>query len=178
MKYYGSKKIEKSYFKRYDGCLSMRRHHDNSNSLADKRLCESRRLLCSALRFYTESLVSFCGCGNRIRPCRSPQRLSAVATFLIKGCVALCAYILNRTVLGKNALGRIGCGILSEIIMIFGYFGFSALLRGKGLAAAASIPGNIVQALCGVACSCILIQLINRYHLLEHYYKTGSKSTK
>ena len=124
------------------------------------------------------SAFAAAGIGSALADLLSGYPHYAVATFLIKGCVALCAYILNRTVLGKNALGRIGCGILSEIIMIFGYFGFSALIRGKGLAAAASIPGNIVQALCGVACSCILIQLINRYHLLEHYFKTGSKSTK
>ena len=40
--------------------------------------------------------------------------------------------------------------------MVAGYFGYTALLLGQGLAAAASIPGNIGQAAAGIAISVVL----------------------
>ena len=44
----------------------------------------------------------------------------------------------------------------SEVIMVAGYFGYKALILGKGLAAAASIPNNLVQAAVGIVLSVVL----------------------
>ena len=47
------------------------------------------------------SAFAAAGIGSALADLLSGYPHYAVATFLIKGCVALCAYILNRTVLGK-----------------------------------------------------------------------------
>lgn len=65
-------------------------------------------------------------------------------TFIIKGLVALVAALLLRPMLKKGEkipFWRLALIELpSEVIMIAGYFGYKALILGKGLAAAASIP--------------------------------------
>ena len=41
-------------------------------------------------------------------------------------------------------------GVVGEPIMVAGYFGYAGLLLGKGIGAAASIPGNLVQGAMGL----------------------------
>jgi len=50
----------------------------------------------------------------------------------------------------------------AELVMVFGYFAFSALLLGNGLAAAASIPGDLVQGTVGIILFLILRTLLTR----------------
>ena len=40
--------------------------------------------------------------------------------------------------------------------MVVGYFGYAGLMLGKGMAAALSIPGNIVQGVMGLAIGIVL----------------------
>jgi len=53
--------------------------------------------------------------------------------------------------------------------MVAGYFGYACLLLGKGLAAATSIPGNLVQAAVGIIASTVMIHLIGRSPKLYQY---------
>ena len=53
------------------------------------------------------------------------------------------------------------------MIMVAGYFGYAALLLGKGIGAAASIPGNLVQAVMGLAIGLILFFLLKRSKALD-----------
>ena len=75
-------------------------------------------------------------------------------TFIIKGLVALVAALLLQPMLKKGEkipFWRLALIELpSEVIMVAGYFGYKALILGKGLAAAASIPNNLVQAAVGI----------------------------
>ena len=48
------------------------------------------------------------------------------------------------------------CILLAAVIAVAGYFGYKALILGKGLAAAASIPNNLVQAAVGIVLSVVL----------------------
>ena len=64
-------------------------------------------------------------------------------TFVIKGLVALIE-------------------LPSEAIMVLGYFGYKALILGKGLAAASSIPNNLVQAAVGIILSVLLYTALSR----------------
>ena len=57
--------------------------------------------------------------------------------------------------------------VSAEIVMIFGYFALSALLFGEGLAAAASIPGNLVQAGVGVVTAYIFSLMIDKVHIAD-----------
>ena len=88
-------------------------------------------------------------------------------TFLIKGLVALVAALLLRPILKKGEkvpfwkLALIE--LPSEAIMVLGYFGYKALILGKGLAAASSsIPNNLVQAAVGIILSVLLYTALSR----------------
>ena len=68
----------------------------------------------------------------------------APGTLAVKGLAAFTAAALLRCMGGGKA-ARLVSGAAGELVMVAGYFGYSSLLLGKGLAAAASIPGNLVQ---------------------------------
>ena len=72
-------------------------------------------------------------------------------TLIIKGVDALAAALIFRA-MGRSKTALLVSGIVGEIIMVVGYFFYASLILGKGLAAAASIPGNIVQ---GIARDCL-----------------------
>ncbi len=94
------------------------------------------------------------------------------ATFLIKGLVALCAWALHRALSagGKRPfLSRLFSSLAAETVMVLGYFAWAALLFGEGLAAAASIPGNIVQGIVAVILSGILMDVLQRTKLINHF---------
>ena len=58
-------------------------------------------------------------------------------------------------------------GLVGEIIMVVGYFGHAALLLGKGIGAAASIPGNLVQGAMGLVIGLVLFVLLKRSKALD-----------
>ncbi len=89
----------------------------------------------------------------------------APGTLVIKGAMALIAGLLAWR-RGKRR-GRLLGGLLAEIVMVAGYFGFSCLILGKGLAAAASIPGNIFQGIVGLAAAAALYEALDRSHILQ-----------
>ena len=85
----------------------------------------------------------------------------APGTLVIKGVDALAAALIFRALgRGKNAI--LVSGIVGEVIMVVGYFGYASLILGKGLAAAASIPGNIVQGIAGVAIGMALAVVLQK----------------
>ena len=70
-------------------------------------------------------------------------------TFIIKFLMALVAYLiftaLKKTNINK-VVAYIVSGVVAELIMVFGYFLYESTILGYGLAAAASIPSNFIQA--------------------------------
>ncbi len=88
----------------------------------------------------------------------------APGTFVIKALCALIASIIYK----KSKKTVIWCtvsGICGECVMIIGYFLYAALIFGEGLSAALSIPGNIVQAVLGIAVSVIIMQGLKNSNL-------------
>ena len=69
--------------------------------------------------------------------------------------------------MGRSTAARIGGGVVSEAIMVLGYFGYASLLLGKGLAAAASIPGNVFQGAVGLVVGVILATVLERAKVTE-----------
>ena len=57
--------------------------------------------------------------------------------------------------------------VVSEAIMVLGYFGYASLLLGKGWGAAASIPGNLVQGAMGMVIGLVLLVVLKRSKALE-----------
>ena len=90
----------------------------------------------------------------------------APGTLVIKGVMALVAALMYEK-MGRTATSRIAGGVVSEIIMVLGYFGYASLLLGKGLAAAASIPGNIFQGAVGLVVGVILVTVLERAKVTE-----------
>ena len=90
----------------------------------------------------------------------------APGTLVIKGLMALVGALVFKT-FGKSTVGTLVSGVVSEVIMVAGYFGYAALLLGKGIGAAASIPGNLVQGAVGLVAGFLLMQVARRTHLEE-----------
>lgn len=95
----------------------------------------------------------------------------APGTLIIKSLVVLVAYFLFNA-LGKTVkiktVALIVAGIVAELVMVLGYFFYAMLLMGKGLAAAASIPGNLMQGVAGVIVSTLLFLILDRRNLFDN----------
>ena len=106
------------------------------------------------------------GIGAMLSDLLSGYAYYAPATLLIKGLDAVVAALLYRS-LRQHRGAMIFSGIAGELLMAAGYFGYSALLLGKGLAAALSIPGNLIQGAVGIIVAILLMHLAKRAHLTE-----------
>ena len=90
----------------------------------------------------------------------------APGTFVIKGLDALVAALIFKA-MGRTSVAAIVSGLVGEIIMVVGYFGYAALLLGKGIGAAASIPGNLVQAAMGLVIGFVLLKITQKTRIAE-----------
>ncbi len=92
-------------------------------------------------------------------------------TFVIKGLIAVAAALIARAVIEKapklRLLGYAAGAVVGEAIMVFGYFGYAALLLGKGFGAWASVPGNLVQGAFGVVVGTVIIQVLSASGVLK-----------
>lgn len=88
----------------------------------------------------------------------------APATFVVKGLMALVVYyILGSRNSAYRLFRTVLATIVSEVIMVTGYFAFELALYGAG--AIASVPGNSIQGICCASIGCLLILIVtkNRY---------------
>ena len=69
----------------------------------------------------------------------------------------------------KTICAMIFSGIASEVFMVIAYFGYEAVIMGTGLGAAAGIPGNIGQGICGIIVSCILTPALSRIRVFGRW---------
>lgn len=90
----------------------------------------------------------------------------APGTLIIKGCMALVAALIVKAMKESKASYVISA-VVSEVIMVAGYFGYASLLLGKGWGAAASIPGNLVQGAMGMVIGLVLLVVLKRSKALE-----------
>ena len=103
------------------------------------------------------------GVGSMLADLLSGYAYYAPATLLVKGLMALAAALLFRALwnsAGGKRLAHVVSGVLAECVMVAGYFGYAFLLLGKGLAAAVSIPGNLIQGGVGVAVATTVYMLL------------------
>ncbi len=88
------------------------------------------------------------------------------ATLIIKALMAfVCAFVV-RTPLYKY-VSRIIAAVSAEAIMVLGYFFWAGVVFGKGFAAAASIPGNLVQAVAGIVLAYALAAVFDKIKLTK-----------
>ena len=94
----------------------------------------------------------------------------APATFVIKGLMALVAFVFAKILskkIGLLASQLIG-GILAEILMILGYFVFEGILYGFA-PSSINIPANAIQGVFGIVLGIILIKVIEKSNLLRFF---------
>lgn len=98
----------------------------------------------------------------------------APGTLVIKGLMALICGLMRTTEGGF--VRRVVSGTAAEIVMVAGYFGYACLLLGKGLAAAASIPGNLFQGAVGVTAAVMLYAMLEKSGSIRYFRKVGLHS--
>ena len=87
----------------------------------------------------------------------------APATFVIKGLMALSLSFLFKN-LKKHTSDAVSCvlgGIVSEAIMVMGYYIYEGFLYGF-LASAVNIPANMIQGAAGILLGTILYGILSR----------------
>ncbi|WP_243093346.1 ECF transporter S component [Pseudoflavonifractor sp. AF19-9AC] len=111
------------------------------------------------------------GLGSMLADLLSGYAHYAPGTLLIKLAMAAAAGLLfegikdhTRSLLPAQLISA----AVGETIMVVGYFGYAGLLLGNGLAAAASIPGNVVQGVFGLAAAITVYALLSRSRALAH----------
>lgn len=110
------------------------------------------------------------GLGSALADIFSGYTYYAPGTFLIKGTVAVIAplfgVLLQKSLLrGLRPARRLSfacvvSGLAGEAVMVLGYFAYAGLILGNGLAAAASIPGNLVQGGAGILSAVLLMRAV------------------
>ena len=108
------------------------------------------------------------GIGSALADLLSGYAHYVPGTFAIKLVMAVAAAQIFRAATKKGLsassvlLGQIAGGVVAEVIMVLGYFAYASLWLGKGLAAAASIPGNIVQGVFGLVAATVVYTVLSR----------------
>lgn len=115
------------------------------------------------------------GLGSMLADLLSGFPLYAGGTLVIKSLSALAACLLFRKLSGRveGIVPRvILSGACGEIVMVLGYFVYSATLLSYGPGAAAEIPGNLAQGAAGVAVAAFLVPTLLRsreiQEILQH----------
>ena len=106
--------------------------------------------------------------GSAMADVFSGYALYALATFVIKGLMALVAclgYKLCSKKLG-DLPSRIISGILSEILMVLGYYVFEGFLYGF-IPSLVNIPANTVQGVAGLIIGIMLIRILKGTKMLR-----------
>ena len=100
----------------------------------------------------------------------------APATFIIKAIVALVAGLVARKFAKRGSLpGIVVGGVLGELCMIAGYFGFNALILGNGWAAAGALASDGVQAVLGVVLGTVLFFALSRIPQVRETFSLDTK---
>lgn len=107
------------------------------------------------------------GIGSALADLISGYPQYIIGTLLIKALVAGAAALLYRGFAkSKPGVRQVISAAAAELIMVFGYFAYDALLLGSGWGAAGGILSNCGQALVGVAAATILLLVFKRNKVL------------
>lgn len=93
--------------------------------------------------------------------------LYAPATFVIKALMAFCCGLVFKK--NRHSSGIVLASLLSELIMLIGYFLYEAVLYGFG-GAFLSIPGNSIQGILNIIAAYALLIIFKKY--LSNYVNT------
>ena len=117
------------------------------------------------------------GLGSFLADIFSGYAIWAPATLVIKALMALVSGALLRRMENKNKVAAaILAGVAAELIMIVGYFLYTATFLRVGLGALADVPGNIVQGVFGIAAGTALFLALSQDPLYQKPDEIGGIS--
>ncbi len=105
--------------------------------------------------------------GSSLADIFSGFALYAPITFIIKGLMAYVAYHMYKLLAKhtKDFTSRILSGIVSEIIMVMGYYIFEGFVYGF-YPSLINIPANAIQGIFGMILGIILVKVFKKNHIL------------
>ncbi|MBQ9931781.1 MAG: ECF transporter S component [Firmicutes bacterium] len=103
------------------------------------------------------------GLGSALADVFSGYAVYAPATFVIKGLMAVVAHAGYRALSRRIGLfaAWLVSGLVAEVIMVLGYYGFEGVLYGFG-PSAVNIPANAIQGAVGLVIGLILVRIFHR----------------
>ncbi|MBE6657746.1 MAG: ECF transporter S component [Ruminococcaceae bacterium] len=131
-------------------------------------------ILCAAWSLGPVFGASAAAVGSALADILAGFAVYAPATFVIKGCIALSAALLFPlfSALFKKVLAAHICSaIIGESLMVLGYFVYESVFLGLGTGAAASIPGNTLQGVCGVIGASLLIRVLSANRTIRRMFR-------
>ena len=111
------------------------------------------------------------GLGSALADILSGYMQYAPATFVIKALMAVAAYFVVKALNKKPFICKIIGGIVAEAIMVFGYFGYEAIILGYGIAAAGSIFSNVMQGIIGIIAGIAVTTAIEKNKTINSFLK-------
>ena len=103
------------------------------------------------------------GIGSAMADIFSGYVIYAPATFVIKGTMAVLAFygfkMLNKKL--NVTFSKIISGVLAEIFMVLGYFGFEGILYGF-VPSVVNIPANAIQGIAGIVIGVVLVKVFEK----------------
>jgi ECF transporter S component (folate family) len=110
------------------------------------------------------------GIGSMLADILASYAHYAPGTFAIKFAMAAVAAVIFKSLSQRQNVPQVAAqvvgGAVAEAIMVVDYFAYASLWLGKGLAAAASIPGNIVQGVFGLVVATVVYAVLDRSRAL------------
>jgi uncharacterized membrane protein len=106
------------------------------------------------------------GLGSALADVLSGYSSYALATFVVKGLMALAAALILKKLKESNSKGvlKIIPAVVAEIIMVLGYFVYEGFLYGFGPSAVNIIP-NLLQGVVGIIIGLTLIGVFDKYKI-------------
>lgn len=102
------------------------------------------------------------GIGSALADLFAGYVVYAVATFIIKGLMAVVVGIILKNASKAGVINVIIAGVIAEIIMIAGYFIFEAVFMGFGLGALEAVTGNVIQGIGGIIIAAVLTPTVKK----------------
>lgn len=110
--------------------------------------------------------VAAAGIGTMMADLFSGYAIYAPATFLIKACMALAAWLIFRKM--QNHKGQYLGAFAAALIMMTGYLLYEAFILGLGAGAFAAIPANLIQGFTGCTAGVVLSHLMEKNTYLRN----------
>ncbi len=108
--------------------------------------------------------------GSALADVFSGYAMYAPATFVIKGLMALLAWLLFKVLskVMKPFVSRLLGGISAEVLMIGGYLFFESFIYGF-TSSLVNVPANAIQGVAGVAIGMALITIFDKQKVLNFF---------